>query len=95
MNSAKPGKVSIWRTIFATNEWSEIQTSRKTSVELQLFITIMMLEVTGYEKFTCTTPPSSPSFEINCGDQNTRQDSIFLRAGLAILGELSFLTHRL
>jgi len=48
-------------------------------------VTILFLEVTGFDKFTCTTPPSSPSFEANCSDDSTRIDSLFLRAGLAII----------
>ena len=72
INAAKPGKISIWRTIFAANEWSEIQVVRKTSVEFQLFATIFLLEVVGFEKFTCTTPSNSAAFTYNCNDENKR-----------------------
>ena len=78
----RPSKISIWRTIFATNEWAEIQVSRKTSVELQLFMTIFILEIVGIEQYTCTTPPASPSFDYNCSEENRREDSLFSRGVL-------------
>ena len=45
---------------------------RKTSVEFQLFATIFLLEVVGFEKFTCTTPSNSAAFTYNCNDENKR-----------------------
>uniref|UniRef100_H2YEV3 Meckelin n=1 Tax=Ciona savignyi TaxID=51511 RepID=H2YEV3_CIOSA len=43
------GKVSIWRTYFIANEWNEIQTCRKLSVPLQLFLVVLFLEVIGFK----------------------------------------------
>lgn len=37
--------VSIWRTYFVANEWNEIQTKRKTSLLLQMLITVLLLKV--------------------------------------------------
>lgn len=37
--------VSIWRTYFVANEWNEIQTKRKTSLLLQMLLTLMILKV--------------------------------------------------
>jgi meckelin len=44
MKKTTASKISIWRTILAANEWSEIQTTRKTSITLQLFVVIFILE---------------------------------------------------
>lgn len=37
--------VSIWRTYFVANEWNEIQTKRKTSLLLQMLLTVLLLKV--------------------------------------------------
>ena len=51
---------------------------RKTSVEFQLFATIFLLEVVGFEKFTCTTPSNSAAFTYNCNDENKRNAFIYV-----------------
>lgn len=78
-------KISIWRTILAANEWSEIQTTRKTSITLQLFVVIFILEVLNLDDYGCSTPNQSPAFQLNCGNDNQRSDSVFLRSGLAMI----------
>ena len=35
--------LSIWRTLFAANEWSELQTVRATSLEFTLFALVAIL----------------------------------------------------
>lgn len=37
--------VSIWRTYFVANEWNEVQTKRKTSLLIQMLLTILILKV--------------------------------------------------
>ena len=41
--------VSIWRTYFVANEWNEIQTKRKTSLLLQMLLTLLILKVSDKE----------------------------------------------
>lgn len=41
----QPNSVSIWRTYFVANEWNEIQTLRKTSLNFQLVASVFLLEV--------------------------------------------------
>lgn len=36
--------VSIWRTIFAANEWAELQVLRRTSVEFTVIFMLVLLE---------------------------------------------------
>ena len=37
--------VSVWRMYFVANEWNEIQTTRKSSVSLQIIIILFVLKV--------------------------------------------------
>ncbi|CBY39703.1 unnamed protein product [Oikopleura dioica] len=85
MKKTTASKISIWRTILAANEWSEIQTTRKTSITLQLFVVIFLLEVLNFDDYGCTTPSQSPAFKFNCENDAQRQDSLYLRAGLAMI----------
>ncbi|CAG5086695.1 Oidioi.mRNA.OKI2018_I69.PAR.g11322.t1.cds [Oikopleura dioica] len=85
MKKTTASKISIWRTILAANEWSEIQTTRKTSITLQLFVVIFVLEVLNFDNYGCTTPNQSPAFKFNCENDALRQDSLYLRAGLAMI----------
>ncbi|KAL8195036.1 UNVERIFIED_CONTAM: hypothetical protein K2H54_045600 [Gekko kuhli] len=39
--------VSAWRTFLIANEWNELQTHRKVNPSLQLFATLLLLEVVG------------------------------------------------
>nr|XP_056718184.1 meckelin-like [Euleptes europaea] len=39
--------VSAWRTFLIANEWNELQTHRKINPSLQLFATLLLLEVVG------------------------------------------------
>lgn len=81
LKKSQPSKISIWRTVFAANEWVEIQTVRKTSIVLQLFIVIFLLEVLNFDMYGCKTPVNSPAFLTNCASGEFREDSIYLRAG--------------
>ncbi|XP_078488655.1 meckelin-like [Ciona intestinalis] len=53
------GKVSIWRTFFIANEWNEIQTCRKLSVPLQLFLVVLFLEVIGFKSLALENPTTA------------------------------------
>jgi len=46
--------VSVWRTIFAANEWNELQTSRPTSLSFTLFVITMVL--VGWKREYLATP---------------------------------------
>ena len=35
--------ISVWRTVFACNEWSELQTLRRTSFEITMLVLILLL----------------------------------------------------
>ena len=35
--------MSVWRTVFACNEWSELQTLRRTSFEFTMLVLILLL----------------------------------------------------
>lgn len=48
--------VSIWRTYFVANEWNEIQTERRVSVLVQLFVTVFLLKVVGVEHWATSDP---------------------------------------
>lgn len=37
--------VSVWRMYFVANEWNEIQTSRKSSISLQIILVLFILKV--------------------------------------------------
>lgn len=41
----QPNLVSIWRTYLVANEWNEIQATRRTSIAVQLLVTIFTLQV--------------------------------------------------
>jgi meckelin len=42
-NKVKNGNVSIWRTILVANEYSELQTLRKTDIKFTLFFLVFIL----------------------------------------------------
>jgi len=44
-NNRIESSVSTWRTYFIANEWNEIQTTRKVTIEVQLMLTLFFLEV--------------------------------------------------
>ena len=46
--------MSVWRTIFAANEWNELQTSRPTSLSFTLFVITMVL--VGWKREYLATP---------------------------------------
>ncbi|GFW13235.1 hypothetical protein TNCV_4121341 [Trichonephila clavipes] len=50
--NAEMAGVSIWRTYYAANEWAEIQSKRKTSLCIQLFGVLFILNVLGFESST-------------------------------------------
>ncbi|GFT73874.1 hypothetical protein NPIL_460851 [Nephila pilipes] len=50
--NAEMAGVSIWRTYYAANEWAEIQSKRKTSLCVQLFGVLFILNVLGFESST-------------------------------------------
>ncbi|XP_054716868.1 meckelin-like [Uloborus diversus] len=58
--------ISIWRTYFAANEWTEIQSKRKLSLSVQVFGVLFFLKVLDFEKFAS----SGPSFDIPSSDVN-------------------------
>eukprot|EP00762_Andalucia_godoyi_P006626 ANDGO_04990.mRNA.1 hypothetical protein len=55
----KMAPVSIWRTLFVANEWNELQTIRKTSLELTLFLLVLVL--IGFDVISWATPVPSGS----------------------------------
>lgn len=63
--SREPGKksknapVSIWRTLFAANEWNELQTARRTSLILTLFIVLLLLAGFDYQWLATPQPDSN------------------------------------
>jgi len=57
-NAPAEAPISIWRTLFVANEWNEIQTVRKISLEFQIFATLLFLQVVGFEHLTTTDPIS-------------------------------------
>ncbi|KAM4018585.1 LOW QUALITY PROTEIN: meckelin-like [Anomaloglossus baeobatrachus] len=68
--SSAQGKsnVSFWRTILVANEWNEIQTHRKLSPLLQLFLVLLLLEVVGLKNIatkdlTLDLTPSAGSYQ--------------------------------
>ena len=48
--------VSVWRTIFMANEWNELQTVRKTSIELTLICVVSILNGAGAEWYATPQP---------------------------------------
>ncbi|KAI5693058.1 hypothetical protein M8J75_006918, partial [Diaphorina citri] len=48
--------VSIWRTYFIANEWNEIQSKRKTSLLVQILVTVYLLKIAGFENFALAQP---------------------------------------
>ncbi|XP_054290013.1 meckelin-like [Macrosteles quadrilineatus] len=48
--------VSIWRTYFVANEWNEIQSSRKTSLTVQLVSVVLLIKVFGMENWSISDP---------------------------------------
>eukprot|EP01137_Pigoraptor_chileana_P006844 Opistho-2@51672 len=56
--TARPAPVSIWRTYFVANEWNEIQTVRKTSMNFQLFALAFILVALDVQ-YLATDVPSS------------------------------------
>jgi meckelin len=63
--SLKPGQrgkmapVSIWRTLFIANEWNEMQTVRRISLELTLLLMVLILVGFDYIKWASTAPSMS------------------------------------
>ncbi|XP_065347535.1 meckelin [Cloeon dipterum] len=51
-----PSRVSIWRTYLVANEWNEIQATRRTSVTVQLLVTVFCLQVIGIEHWATPDP---------------------------------------
>lgn len=62
-----PGRVSVWRTIFVANEWSEMQTLRKTDIAFTLFWMAFFLVGIG-EDYVATQQPDVSNK--NVGDTN-------------------------
>lgn len=42
---AKGETVSVWRMYFVANEWNELQVTRKSSISLQIILTLLILKV--------------------------------------------------
>lgn len=55
----KDAPISAWRTLFAANEWNEIQTIRRTHTSFQLMIVIYFLIVVGFENLSKNNPSLS------------------------------------
>lgn len=55
----KDAPISAWRTLFAANEWNEIQTIRRTNTSFQLMIVIYFLVVVGFENLAKNNPSLS------------------------------------
>jgi meckelin len=47
---------SIWRTYFVANEWAELQSVRKLSTHITLFIVLFFLYVADLQSLTTTRP---------------------------------------
>lgn len=59
MTSGKRPKatpVSVWRTIFIANEWNELQTARKTNLELTLIVLIAILNGADFQYLATPQP---------------------------------------
>ncbi|KAM7283168.1 meckelin isoform X1 [Ixodes scapularis] len=50
--------VSIWRSYFVANEWSELQCHRRVSLPMQLLALLLLLKGLGLEYLTLATPES-------------------------------------
>eukprot|EP00191_Tetraselmis_sp_GSL018_P009876 CAMPEP_0177615986 /NCGR_PEP_ID=MMETSP0419_2-20121207/23841_1 /TAXON_ID=582737 /ORGANISM="Tetraselmis sp., Strain GSL018" /LENGTH=849 /DNA_ID=CAMNT_0019113867 /DNA_START=777 /DNA_END=3326 /DNA_ORIENTATION=- len=48
-HSIEEAPISCWRTIFTANEWNELQTLRKTSLEFTMFMVVLLLEGIGLQ----------------------------------------------
>ena len=46
----------IWRTYLVANEWNELQNYRKTSVSVQMFLIILLLEFFHFEDYAIVQP---------------------------------------
>jgi meckelin len=55
-DAPKAAPLSIWRTLFAANEWAELQTQRSTSLEFTLFALVLILHGTGLENLARAHP---------------------------------------
>lgn len=49
--------ISVWRSILVANEWSEMQTMRKTDIKFTLFFLALILIGTPNLQFAATTQP--------------------------------------
>jgi meckelin len=66
-NGEKKGNVSVWRTILVANEYSEMQTKRKTDIKFTLFFIVLVL--IGQDlQYNATQQPSVA--DISQGKQN-------------------------
>ena len=66
-NGEKKGNVSVWRTILVANEYSEMQTKRKTDIRFTLFFIVLVL--IGQDlQYNATQQPSVS--DISQGKQN-------------------------
>ena len=64
---AKNGNVSVWRTILIANEYSEMQTKRKTDIKFTLFFIVLVL-IGSNLQFNATQQPDV--LDVATGRQN-------------------------
>lgn len=50
-----------------------------------LYLKVKLCLVLNFDDYGCTTPSQSPAFKFNCENDAQRQDSLYLRAGLAMI----------
>lgn len=79
-DSKEYNKVSCWRTIFAANEWNELQTFRKINPTVQLVLVLFFLKVVNLEAFTTSDCNTSIVRNVNLYQAPY---SGFLRVGMA------------
>ncbi|XP_067835444.1 meckelin [Heptranchias perlo] len=75
-----PAPVSIWRTYFVANEWSNIQTIRKINPIFQITAVLFFLEVVGFANLASMDPYSNLSRNT---ESNVAPLSRILRYGIA------------
>jgi len=72
--AGKETQVSVWRTYFIANEWSEIQTTRRISPIFQYFVMVLILNVIGVGNIA--TMDSSSNLNLNSSSYTAPMSSV-------------------